>query len=134
MDDCIFCKLVAQEIPSHVVYEDQDSISFLEINPSAPGHLMVILRKHGRSILDYNQDELGKLMASVSIVAKKQKSALNCDSITIGINHLEAKGVPHLHIHLIPRWNNDKGGAIQNIVDNKQKETQEEIAEKIRKA
>jgi len=132
--DCIFCKLVKNEIPSLRVYEDDDTISFLELFPSAPGHAMVILKKHGNNILEYSQDELGKLMGGVQKVAAKIEKALAPDSITIGINHKERRGVPHLHVHLIPRWENDKGGIIQSVVTNKPKESREVIAEKIRKA
>src|SRR5258708_366695 len=133
MKDCLFCKLVAGEIPSLKVYEDDDTISFIELNPSAPGHVMVILKKHGNNILEYSQEELGKLMGSVQKVAAKIEKALVPDSITIGINHKERLGVPHLHVHLIPRWENDKGGIIQSVVKNPPKESREVIAEKIRK-
>lgn len=134
MEDCIFCKVVENKVPSLKVYEDKDSISFMELNPSAPGHVMVILKKHGKSIMDYSQEELGKIMKTVSIVAEKLQKSLNPNSITIGINHLEKRGVPHLHIHLIPRWENDKGGIIQSIVTNIPNESREEIAERIKKA
>ena len=99
--DYLFCKLVNKEIPSLVVYEDDDTISFMELNPSAPGHVMVILKRHGNNILEYSQDELGKLMGSVQKVTKKIEKALNPDSISIGINHKERQGVPHLHVHLL---------------------------------
>ena|SRR5258708_5480176 len=134
MENCIFCKLVQNEIPSLRVYEDDDTVSFMELNPSAPGHVMVILKKHGNNILEYSQDELGKLMGGVQKVAAKIEKSLQPDSITIGINHKERSGVPHLHIHLLPRWENDKGGIIQSVVKNKPKESREDIAEKIRKA
>ncbi|SRR6266568_1916892 len=134
MENCIFCKLVKKEIPSLTVYEDENTIAFMELNPSAPGHVMVILKKHGNNILEYSQEELGQLMGSVQKVAAKIEKALQPDSITIGINHKEARGVPHLHVHLIPRWENDKGGIIQSVVKNPQKESREVIAEKIRKA
>lgn len=134
MESCLFCKLVNKEIPALVIYEDEDTISFMELNPSAPGHVMVILKKHGNNILEYSQQELGQLMVSVQKVAKKIEKALEPDSITIGINHKECRGVPHLHVHLIPRWENDKGGIIQSVVKNKPKESREVIAEKLRKA
>jgi histidine triad (HIT) family protein len=134
MENCLFCKLVKKEIPSLVVYEDDDTISFMELTPSAPGHVMVILKKHGNNILEYSQDELGKLMKSVQTVTQKIEKALKTDSITIGINHKERQGVPHLHVHLIPRWENDKGGVIQSVVKNKPKESREIIAEKLKKA
>jgi len=134
MKDCLFCKLVNKEIPALIVYEDKDTISFMELFPSAPGHVMVILKKHGNNILEYSQEELGKLMGGVQVVTKKIEKALNPDSITIGINHKERRGVPHLHIHLIPRWDNDNGGVIQSVVKNEPKESREEIAKKIREA
>jgi histidine triad (HIT) family protein len=134
MDNCIFCKLVKKEIPSLVVYEDADTVAFMELNPSAPGHVMVILKKHGNNILEYSEVELGNLMGSVQKVTAKIEKALNPDSITIGINHKERRGVPHLHVHLIPRWEDDKGGIIQSLVKNKPTESREIIADKIRKA
>lgn len=130
----IFCKLVNNEIPSLRVYEDDDTIAFMELHPSAPGHVMVILKKHGNNILQYSQSELGKLMGSVQKVVAKIEKAIKPDAITIGINHKEARGVPHLHVHVIPRWENDKGGIIQSVVKNPPKESREVIAEKIRKA
>ena len=134
MNDCLFCKLAAKEIPSLSVYEDSETMAFMELTPSAPGHVMVILKKHGNNILEYQQAELGKLMDSVQKVVTKIEKALATDSITIGINHKERQGVPHLHIHLIPRWENDKGKAIQSVVNNPPKEKREVIAEKIRQA
>lgn len=134
MEDCIFCKIVKNQVHSLRVYEDEDTIAFMELSPSAPGHVMVISKKHGKSIFDYEGKDLGILMNTVSKVAKRIENALNSDSITIGINHLEKKGVPHLHIHLIPRWENDKGGIIQSIVKNVPNESREEIAERIKKA
>ncbi len=133
MTDCLFCKIVRKEIPAHVVYEDGETLAFLDITPSAPGHAMVILKKHGNNILEYHHDELGKAMKTVQIVAKKLEAVLVCDSITIGINHKERRGVPHLHIHLIPRWEHDKGHALQGVVENKSGEKIEEIVEKLQK-
>ena len=134
MEDCIFCKLVAKQIPAVVVFEDNDVISFMELHPSAPGHVMVILKKHGKTLFDYEDNDLGKLMVGVKKVAQKVQKAMNTDSLTIGINHMEKRGVPHLHVHIIPRFDGDKGGIMQTIVNNKPKEDREGIANKIRNA
>ncbi len=134
MSDCLFCKIIAGEIPSLKVYEDDATLSFMELTPSAPGHVMVILKKHGNNVLEYNQDDLGQAMASVQKVVRKIEASLHPDSITIGINHKEKRGVPHMHIHLIPRWENDKGHVIQGVVKNTPEESREAIAEKIRNA
>ena len=134
MDNCTFCKLVKKQIPVNIVFVNDDCLSFLELNQSTEGHVMVILKKHGLSILDYNESELGKLMIGVKEVARKVQKAFNADSLTIGINHLERRGAPHLHVHIIPRFENDKGGIIQSIVKADVNSSREEISEKIRGA
>lgn len=134
MENCIFCKIIVKEVPSLTVFEDADTVAFMELNPSAPGHVMTVLKEHGKNILDYDKEALGTLMISVQTVAKKLQKALGCDSISIGINHLERRGVPHLHVHLIPRWENDKGGVMQSLVHNPPQEKREVIAERIRNA
>ncbi|OHA88223.1 MAG: hypothetical protein A2653_00580 [Candidatus Zambryskibacteria bacterium RIFCSPHIGHO2_01_FULL_43_25] len=134
MDDkCVFCKIIKSEIPSHKVYEDGNTFAFLEIKPSAPGHLMVVHKRHGESVIDYSKKELGEIMTTVRKTSISLEKVLSCDSITIGINHLEKKGIRHLHIHLIPRWANDGGGIMQTIVNNPPKEKIGDLAQKIRK-
>lgn len=134
MKDCIFCKIIKKEVPGYFVLEEKEYVAFLDIFGSAPGHTMVVPRKHGLSILDYSEKELGTFMAGAQKVAKKLKKALNCDSITIGINHFEKRGVPHLHIHLIPRFEQDEGGVIQSVVKQPMPEKLEDIAKRIRQA
>lgn len=121
-----------KEIPAEIVFEDDSSLAFLEIHPSAPGHTMVIPKKHGVSILDFDEKELGSVMNAVKKVASAIERGLGTDSLSIGINHLEKKGVPHLHIHIIPRFENDGGGIMQTIVNNSSKEEAASIAKKIR--
>jgi histidine triad (HIT) family protein len=132
--DCVFCKIVRKEIPAHIVYEDAFAIALLEIKPSAPGHTMVIPRRHGRTIIDFNNMELGQIMGAVRNTSEAIERAFLTNSLSIGINHKEEAGLPHLHIHIIPRWKNDSGGIMQTIVNNPPKETLKEVAEKIRKA
>lgn len=134
MKDCIFCKVTKKEVPGYFVLEEKDYVAFLDIFGSAPGHTMVVPRKHGYSILDYSEEELGKFMVGVKKVAEKIKKALSSDSITIGINHFEKNGVPHLHIHLIPRFEHDGGKVIQNVVKQPMEEDLGTIAQRIREA
>ena len=116
MKDCIFCKVIAKEVPGHFVLEEKEFVAFLDIFGSTPGHTLVVPRRHGYSVLEYSEKELGVFMCGVQDVAKKLKKSLKTDSITIGINHEEEKGVPHLHIHLIPRFNSDGGKVLQSLV------------------
>jgi len=134
MDECIFCKLVSNQIPSYTVYEDQWSRAFLDIFPSAPGHVAVVLKKHGWTLLDYTPDELKRLWSTVQKVVPALTVVYKTEIFTIGINHKELKGVHHLHVHIIPRFPDDRGGVIQSIVEKEVKEPLGDIAEKIKKA
>lgn len=132
MPECIFCKVIAKEVPGYFILEEKEYVAFLDIFGSTDGHTMVVPRRHGYSILEYSEEELGKLMGGAKKVAEKMKKVLNTDAITIGINHEEEKGVPHLHIHLIPRFNDDGGKVLQSLVNSGIKEDLKEIADKIR--
>lgn len=115
MSDCIFCKLVANEIPSYTVYEDEQTRAFLDIYGATDGHTMVVLKKHGETILSYTPQELGDLWTSVQKVAAAIEKAFETSILTIGINHGEPQGVKHLHIHIMPRFEGDEGGIIQSL-------------------
>lgn len=134
MSDCIFCKVIKKQVPGYFILEEKDYVAFLDVFGSVEGHVMVVPRKHGFSIFDYSQEELGQLMEAAKTIASKLKKVYNCDSITIGINHEEEKGVPHMHIHLIPRFENDGGKVIQSLVKKEIKENLVKIAEKLRTA
>lgn len=132
MKDCIFCKVIAKEVPGYFILEEKEYVAFLDIFGSTDGHIMVVPRKHGYSIFDYSEEELGILMGGAQEIARKMQKALNTDAITIGINHEEEKGVPHLHIHLIPRFNDDGGKVLQSLVTGGIKKDLAKTAEKIR--
>ena len=133
MGYCLFCRLVKNEIPSYTVYEDKETRAFLDIQPCAPGHIMVILKKHGVTVLDYSSEELGKLFASVQKVLGALTKTFRTDVFTIGINHGEEAGVHHLHVHIIPRFPDDRGGVIQSIVRKEITMPLTEVCEKIKK-
>jgi|GEM_PF-528380 histidine triad (HIT) family protein len=115
MNECIFCKLVANEIPSYTVHEDAETRSFLDIFGATDGHTMVVLKKHGATIHDYTQEELGSLWASVKKVSKAIEKTYDTHILSIGINHGEPEGVKHLHVHIMPRFEGDGGGIIQSL-------------------
>lgn len=133
MDNCLFCKIVANESPSYTVYEDEYTRAFLDIYPSVSGHTVVILKKHSWTILDYTPEELSYLMGTVQKVVAALTALYKTEVFTLGINHKEEQGVHHLHIHILPRFPDDGGGVIQSIVENNVKEPLTEIAEKIKK-
>jgi histidine triad (HIT) family protein len=107
--DCIFCKIVAGAIPSVKLYEDDHVLSFMDIGPVIKGHALVIPKAHYNPLMETPVDVLGQLIAVVRRVARAQMIGLEAD----GINVTQANGacagqvVPHIHFHVIPRFNRD---------------------------
>jgi histidine triad (HIT) family protein len=110
--DCVFCKIRDGEIPSMRVYEDDLTIAIMDINPLNAGHCLVIVKNHTPTIFDTAESDLQAAIATAQKVAIGLKAAVKPD----GLNMLQANGaaafqsVPHYHLHLIPRWNNDGKG------------------------
>ena len=105
-NDCIFCAIAAGEIPSFKVYEDDDVLAYLDINPFTKGHTLVIPKQHCTGLLDAEDSLLASIMPKVKKVAAHIKSALPCDGFNILQNNGEAAGqtVRHIHFHIIPRY------------------------------
>ncbi|MBE9581789.1 MAG: HIT family protein [Proteobacteria bacterium] len=107
--DCIFCKIAAGEIPSVRVYEDDRVLAFMDINPLSEGHLLIIPKAHAATIYEITEDDFLAVMSATHKLAAAVKKALNPD----GINLLQLNGraanqvVPHLHVHIVPRWSGD---------------------------
>jgi histidine triad (HIT) family protein len=135
MSDCIFCKIAKKEIESYVIEETENFISFLDIKPHAPGHTLLIPKKHVANLEELPQ-ELGEefVFLSKRLITLLSK-ALETKDFTIGINHgkLAGQAVEHLHLHFIPRFKDDKGGSIHSVVYNPPKEELSVIYEKIMK-
>lgn len=115
MNDCIFCKLIAKELPSYPVYEDEETFAFLDIFGATDGHTMVIPKRHGQTLLEYSEDELKAVMGTVKKVASAIEKAYGTTILSIGINHGEPQGVKHLHVHIMPRFEGDQGGIMQSL-------------------
>jgi histidine triad (HIT) family protein len=109
MTDCIFCKIVAGDIPSTKVYEDDHVLAFMDIGPLVRGHTLVIPKAHHNPLADTPDDVLSRVIAVVRLVARAQQDGLGAD----GVNVHQANGavagqvVPHLHFHVVPRFAND---------------------------
>ncbi|MBL4689890.1 MAG: HIT family protein [Rhodospirillales bacterium] len=108
-DECIFCKILRGDIPCFKVYEDDDVLAFMDVNPVAPGHVLVIPKHHSRDILETPPEWVGKAFAGAGRVARAVQKSLAPD----GINIVQANGpgakqsVFHLHVHVIPRAMDD---------------------------
>src|ERR1700722_5350590 len=107
--DCIFCKIVAGEIPSAIVEEDESTIAFMDINPATRGHALVIPRNHVVDLLEIEPGELTAVMLAAQRLAVRVSERLGAD----GVNLINSCGsaawqtVFHFHIHVIPRYEGD---------------------------
>jgi histidine triad (HIT) family protein len=104
-DSCIFCKIIAGEIPCFKLHEDEASIAFMDVNPANPGHALAVVKEHWPTVFGIPADQLGAVAATAQRVANAVQSVLSPD----GINLIQANGagagqsVPHLHFHVLPR-------------------------------
>ena len=104
MNDTIFGKIIRKEIPATIVYEDEKSLVFLDINPVAEGHLLLIPKEHYVWMQDVPDELLSLLFIQTKKLMQALIAALSCDYVQVSI---VGKDVPHFHIHLIPRSMND---------------------------
>ena len=104
MDDCIFCKIIKKEIPSNIVYEDEEILAFRDINPVAPVHILVIPKKHLESVLDLNKEDealVGKIYTVINKIAKQEKIDEKGFRIVVNCGEDGGQEVKHLHFHII---------------------------------
>jgi histidine triad (HIT) family protein len=107
--DCIFCKIVAGELPSHRVHEDERTIAFMDIAPGNPGHLLVIPKVHARDLLEIDPEDLAAVARGAQRMAALVSERLGADGVNL-INSCGAAAwqtVFHLHFHVIPRYIGD---------------------------
>lgn len=110
MSKCIFCSIVADEIPALRVFEDENHIAFLDIYPAVLGHTLVVPKKHSADIHEINAHDFGTLAERAKNIADAIQKNLETDGITIMQMNREAGGqsVFHTHIHVIPRYSGDQ--------------------------
>jgi histidine triad (HIT) family protein len=115
--DCVFCGIVAGEMPSHEVYENDVASAFLDVNPLARGHTVVVPRDHYERIGDMPDDVAGGLFRAINTVTPAVEAAVDAPATTVGFNNGEAAGqeVMHAHCHVVPRHPGDGAGAIHSL-------------------
>ena len=133
--DCVFCKICDGDLPSMRVYEDDRTLAIMDINPLTSGHCLIIAKAHAPTIWDADPLDLQAAITAAQKVAVALKTAVKPD----GLNMLQANGaaafqsVPHYHLHLIPRWNNDGKGFDWPVVAGNRGQIQA-VGERLREA
>jgi histidine triad (HIT) family protein len=119
MAQCIFCRIVAGESPSRTVYESDRVQAFLDANPLAPGHTLVIPTDHYERLNDLPADLARDLLGTAQQLTPAIEAAVDAPASTVAINNGDAAGqeVPHVHVHVVPRFPDDDAGPIHALFD-----------------
>jgi histidine triad (HIT) family protein len=108
-EDCLFCGIVAGEVPAEIVDSDEDTVAFLDINPATRGHALVVPREHSRDLMDVSDSDLQSTMLAARRLARRMDETLRPD----GFNLLNScrpaawQTVFHFHVHVVPRYDDD---------------------------
>ena len=104
MNDCIFCKIIKKEIPSSIVYEDNEILAFRDINPVAPVHILVIPKKHISSLIDLNKEDellIGKIYTVINKIAEQEGIDNKGFRVIVNCGEDGGQEVKHLHFHIL---------------------------------
>jgi histidine triad (HIT) family protein len=104
---CVFCRIVAGELPAHVVLSDDDFMAFLDARPLFHGHVLLVPRAHVVTVMDAPRALLGPLAERTQDVARAVQSAMGSVGIFTAVNNVVSQSVPHLHVHVVPRNRKD---------------------------
>ena len=104
---CAFCQIVAGQIASHVVFEDERSLAFLDNRPLFLGHSLLVPREHHETLLDLPDDLVTVLFTNARLLARAMEAGLDAEGSFVALNNRVSQSVPHLHVHVVPRRRKD---------------------------
>jgi histidine triad (HIT) family protein len=133
---CIFCRIVAGEVAAEVVTREPEVVAFLDVQPLADGHVLVVPRAHVPRLEDLEPAAAAALFRAVTRLARPVRDALGATGTTIGINNGEATGqtIAHVHVHIVPRHPGDGAGSIHTIFRRGARRPLAEVGAAIRRA
>ena len=110
MEDCVFCKIIEGKIPAAKIYEDENTIAFLDIMPANKGHCLVIPKKHAATLIEMDESDLEAVVKAAKKVARALSLSFGNGSFNLVMNNGKEAGqvVHHAHLHLIPRFQKDR--------------------------
>jgi len=106
-DNCLFCSIVSGETPAAIVYEDENTLVFLDHRPLFAGHSLVIPKEHFETLSDLPAAGVGKFFTTVQLLARAVEKALGAEGTFVAMNNKISQSVPHLHVHVVPRRKKD---------------------------
>jgi len=104
---CLFCRIAAGEVASHIVYEDEGFLAFLDHRPLFPGHALLIPREHVETVFDAPPELLANLALATQRLSVAIRDAMEAEGIFNAVNNVVSQSVPHLHVHVVPRRRKD---------------------------
>jgi histidine triad (HIT) family protein len=110
MSDCVFCRILAGQLPSSIVYQDEDCTAFMDIQPVNPGHVLVVPNRHATYLGDLNEETAAHLFRiGQRVAAGLRRSGIRCEGVNLFLADGEAAGqeVFHVHLHVFPRYRGD---------------------------
>lgn len=106
--DCLFCKIINGNIPSKTIYEDELFKVFLDINPTTNGDMLIVPKKHYENLFDLDEKLIPHIIKIIKKLNNILKDKLDIDGLTIVQNNGEGQEIKHFHVHITPRYKNDK--------------------------
>jgi histidine triad (HIT) family protein len=133
--DCRFCRIIAGEETSHVVFEDERTLAFLDNRPLFPGHSLLVPRDHYETLADLPDDLIGPLFANARLLSAAIPKAMRKPGSFVALNNVVSQSVPHLHVHVVPRKPKDGlRGFFWPRTKYESEDQMREVAERVRKA
>jgi len=106
-ENCLFCRIVSGEVPSVVVFEDKNTLAFLDHRPLFPGHTLLVPREHYETLTDLPLEQIEPLFKNAQLLARAVETAMEAEGTFVAMNNRVSQSVPHLHIHIVPRRRKD---------------------------
>ena len=106
-ESCLFCRILSGELPAVVVYEDKDTVAFLDHRPLFPGHTLLVPREHFETLADLPAAQVGPLFKNAQLLSRVVEAAMEAEGTFVAMNNRVSQSVPHLHVHIVPRRRKD---------------------------
>ena len=107
MDSCLFCRIVSGELPATIVYEDDNSVAFLDHRPLFPGHTLLVPREHVETLGELPLELVGPYFEAAQLLTRAIENAMDAEGTFVAMNNRVSQSVPHLHVHVVPRRRKD---------------------------